>query len=269
MDTPRCNSPGHTWMACTHMEALYGGHTCKPWIHLEWTHLEWTHLDDMYPPGWFKIIGYTWKVWTHQEALNTGAMEPLMDSSRQLPWISMTHDLTDKDVFWKWSSWQEHWLKDQCRYPILLHWRMWSPGTPGHGVIFCYPVPLGPLLTEDPVILDPPVRRRQRHSNLYCCYGSSTPFLNQWHSWWPGVCIRWSHQEPYGQWVNTLRPRQYGRHFADDIFKCIFLNENIWISIKISLKFVPKGPINNIPALVQIMAWRRPGDKPLSEPMMV
>ena len=40
-------------------------------------------------------------------------------------------------------------------------------------------------------------------------------------------------------------------------------------AIKISLKFVPKGPINNIPALVQIMAWRRPGDKPLSEPMMV
>ena len=37
----------------------------------------------------------------------------------------------------------------------------------------------------------------------------------------------------------------------------------------ISLKFVPKGPINNIPALVQIMAWRRPGDKPISEPMMV
>ena len=71
------------------------------------------------------------------------------------------------------------------------------------------------------------------------------------------------------KWLNTLRPRQNGRHFADDIFKCIFLNENVWIPIKISLKFVPKGPINNIPALVQIMAWRRPGDKPLSEPMMV
>ena len=68
---------------------------------------------------------------------------------------------------------------------------------------------------------------------------------------------------------NTLRPRQNGSHFADDIFKCIFLNENIWISIKISLKFVPKGPINNIPALDQIMAWRRLGDKPLSQPMMV
>ena len=69
--------------------------------------------------------------------------------------------------------------------------------------------------------------------------------------------------------VNTLRPGQNGRHFADDIFKCIFLNENVWIPIKISLKFVPKGWINNIPAMVQIMAWRRPGDKPLSEPMMV
>ena len=50
--------------------------------------------------------------------------------------------------------------------------------------------------------------------------------------------------------LNTLRPRQNGRHFADDIFKCIFLNENVWIAIKISPKFVPKGQINNIPALV-------------------
>ena len=69
--------------------------------------------------------------------------------------------------------------------------------------------------------------------------------------------------------VNSLRPRQNGRHFPDDTFKHIFLNENLNISIKISLKFVPKGPIYNIPALAQIMVWRRPGDKPLSEPMMV
>ena len=69
--------------------------------------------------------------------------------------------------------------------------------------------------------------------------------------------------------VNTLRPRQNGRHFADDIFKYIFLNENVWIAIKISLKFFPKVLINNITSLVQIMAWRRPGDKPLSEPMMI
>ena len=69
--------------------------------------------------------------------------------------------------------------------------------------------------------------------------------------------------------LNSLRPRQNGRNFADDTFKCFFLNEKVWISIKSSLKFVRKGSINNIPALVQIMAWRQPGDKPLSEPMMV
>ena len=67
---------------------------------------------------------------------------------------------------------------------------------------------------------------------------------------------------------NTLRPRQDGRRFPDDILKCIFLNENEWIALKISLKFVPKGQINNIPSLVQIMAWRRPGGKPLSEAMV-
>ena len=69
--------------------------------------------------------------------------------------------------------------------------------------------------------------------------------------------------------LNTLRTRQNGRHFVDGTFKCIFLNENARFSIEISLMFVPKGPINNIPALVQIMAWHQPGDKPLSEPMVV
>ena len=87
-------------------------------------------------------------------------------------------------------------------------------------------------------------------------------YIRTWWLWWPGITARF----PY---FNTLRPRQNGRHFADDIFKCIFLNEIVSISIKISLKFVPKGPINNITALVQRMAWCRPGDKPLSEPMMV
>ena len=60
-----------------------------------------------------------------------------------------------------------------------------------------------------------------------------------------------------------------GRRIAADIFKCIFLNENVWIPIKILLKFVPKVPIDNIPAMVQVMARRRIGDKPLSEPMVV
>ena len=62
---------------------------------------------------------------------------------------------------------------------------------------------------------------------------------------------------------------QNDRHFTDVTFKHIFLDENGRIVIKISLKFVPKGPINNIPALVQIMVWCPLGNKPLSEPMMV
>ena len=56
---------------------------------------------------------------------------------------------------------------------------------------------------------------------------------------------------------------------GDDIFKCIFLNEKVRILIKISPTFVPKCPIDDNQALVEIMAWRRKGDKPLSEPMMI
>ena len=55
---------------------------------------------------------------------------------------------------------------------------------------------------------------------------------------------------------------------ANDIFKCIFLNENDKIPIQVSLKLVCKSPIDNKPALVQVMAWRWIGDKPLPEPML-
>ena len=59
--------------------------------------------------------------------------------------------------------------------------------------------------------------------------------------------------------LNTLRPRQNGRHFADNIFRCIFLNVNVWILIIISLKCVPNGPINITPALVRCgMAFIEP-----------
>ena len=94
------------------------------------------------------------------------------------------------------------------------------------------------------------------HTNTLC---SPTTVVDKYSSFETGSTVK----------VNTLRPRQNGRLFADDSFKRIFLNENIRISTKNSLKFVPKGLINNIPALVLIMAWRRPGDKPLSEPMLV
>ena len=69
--------------------------------------------------------------------------------------------------------------------------------------------------------------------------------------------------------VNSLRQRQNSCHFPDNIIKCIFLNENVGISLKNLVKFVQKIQINNIPSLVKTMAWRRPGDKPLSEPMMI
>ena len=54
--------------------------------------------------------------------------------------------------------------------------------------------------------------------------------------------------------INTLRPRQNGRHF-----QFFFLNENLGYAIRISLKFVPKVPINDKPALVTndgIFHWR-------------
>ena len=74
---------------------------------------------------------------------------------------------------------------------------------------------------------------------------------------------------PYYQWrIDTLKPRRIAP-ILQTTFAIAFLESNVWISFEISLKFVLKARINHIPALVQIMAWRRPGDKPLSGPMMV
>ena len=47
---------------------------------------------------------------------------------------------------------------------------------------------------------------------------------------------------------SILGPEQEGRHFANDIFKCIFLYENYHILIQILLKFVSKNSINKKPA---------------------
>ena len=69
-------------------------------------------------------------------------------------------------------------------------------------------------------------------------------------------------------WVKLIEAEIRLLPFCRRHFKMHFFNENVCISFKISLKF-PMVRINNIPALVQIMAWRRSGDKPLSELMMV
>ena len=93
-------------------------------------------------------------------------------------------------------------------------------------------------------------------AKIQCGYSVvNFPKIKNCHNW-HHIARSWGRAIGFLLWVqflihvilNTLRPRQNGRNFADDIFKCIFLNENAWISIKISLRFVPQGPINNIPA---------------------
>ena len=49
--------------------------------------------------------------------------------------------------------------------------------------------------------------------------------------------------------IHILGPKQMAAIFSDDILICILVLENVWISNKISLKFVPKGPINNISSI--------------------
>ena len=67
--------------------------------------------------------------------------------------------------------------------------------------------------------------------------------------------------------VNSSTPGQNGRQFADDIFKCVFMNEKFCILIQVSLKSVLKGPIDNTIAF-RVMAWCRTGHKPLPELML-
>ena len=82
------------------------------------------------------------------------------------------------------------------------------------------------------------------------------------------------HWHSYIHGIYTNTSTHWGRDKMAAIFQTTFSNGFSWMKLyefwlKISLKFVPRGRINNILALVQIMAWRQQGDKPLSEPMMV
>ena len=81
---------------------------------------------------------------------------------------------------------------------------------------------------------------------------------------------RSKYKTEHGWLINPwlISPGQNGRLFANDIFGCIFVKWKICTLIKISLKFISKSPIDNNLAMVKIMAWRRIGDKPLSESML-
>ena len=115
---------------------------------------------------------------------------------------------------------------------------------------------------------------------------TSSPVLTMWWNWeltlvtnFGNPCTN-GYQSCYwsSRWIapvdiiiasNGEHLTHWGRDKIAAIFKCIFVNENVWISLQIWLKVFPKVPINNIPAMVPIMAWRCSGDKPLSEPMMI
>ena len=90
----------------------------------------------------------------------------------------------------------------------------------------------------------------QRNQRAKCRqHGDIAVKLCNWIQQYLKYRSNWSDTNVYS-WINTLRPRQNGRHFPDDIFKWIFKNENTWITIKILLEYIPRGPIDNITALV-------------------
>ena len=107
-------------------------------------------------------------------------------------------------------------------------------------------------------------RKHQSYASLAFVWGIHRGPVNSPHKW-PVTRKMFPFDDVI---MNSSPPGQNGCHFTDDIFRCIFVNEKICIFIEISLKFVPKGPIHNNPALVQIMAWHLIGGKPLFEPML-
>ena len=100
--------------------------------------------------------------------------------------------------------------------------------------------------------------------------GTIFGFFLIWHQAMKNISIQGLDKPATGLMHGMLiasPPGQNGHHFTDDIFRCIFVNKKFCCWIKIWLKLVPKCQIDNNPALVQIMAWRRIGNTPLSEPM--
>ena len=69
--------------------------------------------------------------------------------------------------------------------------------------------------------------------------------------------------------VDVIVLTHWGRDQKDAISQTTFSSAFYWMKMYELQQKIPKGPVNNILALVQIMAWRCPGDKPLSEPMLV
>ena len=133
-------------------------------------------------------------------------------------------------------------INNQCLYSIIFvyHWL--------HGVFLIIYLTISTSVLEVPM-----VAKKRQACGLHFLYGT--------------LDIRRNSMAKYD--ALTLRQIQNGRDVTDDISKRILLNENVWIFIRFSPNFVSDGLTNNIPTLVHIIAWCRPGDRSLSEPMMV
>ena len=107
--------------------------------------------------------------------------------------------------------------------------------------VYCNNISLYQIYTEHQVCIP------KKRIFFTCCHWPSNVLPVNIKTW-PSLCQQISSDIIAPNRFNTLRPRQKARHFADDILKCIFLNENAQILLKISLKFVPRFQINNIPA---------------------
>ena len=78
----------------------------------------------------------------------------------------------------------------------------------------------------------------------WCCEAN----IHYFNQCWPRLMTPYDLMRP--QWINSSPPGQNGHHFTDNIFRCIFGNEKFCILIKVSLKFAPKGSIDNNAALI-------------------
>ena len=135
-----------------------------------------------------------------------------------------------------------------CYHFHIYHFSPKKIGETLHHHNDCYPKEYRTKNPKDPISCSGERLQQPNLMKLTTCIGWQSSFL-------PRCC-------------NSSPPGQNGWHFAHDIFRCIYLNEKFCILIRISLKFVPKGSIDNNPGLVKIMAWRLIGNKPLSEPML-
>ena len=153
------------------------------------------------------------------------------------------------------------WARQLCK--LFLSSKFGAPSVPPYVICnCCFPRPLKSILTSWLLLL---VKYTTVEFRRWCVITHNRIVGMQF----PMQSVKCAIVKSLVSFINTLRPRQNGRHFACDIFKCIFLDENAWNLFKISLKFVHKFRMNNMSALVQLMAWRLSGAKSLSEPMMV